>query len=71
MFKKLKKLIKTLLGLKPMKQLELFYIANDKQKIEYKIESSFKVLCRIDTPVEVEYYRHGGILQYVLRQLLD
>ncbi len=35
------------------------------------IESSFKVLCRIDTPVEVEYYRHGGILQYVLRQLLD
>ncbi|HVR43018.1 MAG TPA: aconitate hydratase [Thermoanaerobaculia bacterium] len=26
---------------------------------------------RIDTPVEVEYYRHGGILQYVLRQLLS
>jgi len=25
---------------------------------------------RIDTPVEVEYYRHGGILPYVLRQLL-
>ncbi len=25
---------------------------------------------RIDTPVEVEYYRHGGILQYVLRGLL-
>jgi aconitate hydratase len=24
---------------------------------------------RIDTPNEVEYYRHGGILQYVLRQL--
>jgi aconitate hydratase len=30
----------------------------------------FNVLCRIDTPVELEYYRHGGILQYVLRQLL-
>ena len=29
------------------------------------------VLCRIDTPVEVEYYRHGGILPYVLRQLIS
>jgi aconitate hydratase len=27
------------------------------------------VLLRIDTPVEVDYYRHGGILPYVLRQL--
>jgi aconitate hydratase len=26
---------------------------------------------RIDTPIEVDYYRHGGILQYVLRQLLS
>ncbi len=25
--------------------------------------------CRIDTPIEVDYYRHGGILPYVLRQL--
>ena len=25
---------------------------------------------RIDTPIEVEYYRHGGILPFVLRQLL-
>jgi aconitate hydratase len=30
----------------------------------------FQVRVRIDTPMEVEYYRHGGILQYVLRQLL-
>ena len=29
----------------------------------------FSVKCRIDTPVELAYYRHGGILQYVLRQL--
>ncbi|MEQ6292257.1 aconitate hydratase AcnA [Vogesella sp. GCM10023246] len=29
-----------------------------------------QLLLRIDTPVEVEYYRHGGILPYVLRQLL-
>jgi aconitate hydratase len=28
------------------------------------------VTCRIDTPIEVEYYRHGGILPYVLRQLI-
>jgi aconitate hydratase len=25
---------------------------------------------RIDTAVELDYYRHGGILQYVLRQLV-
>ncbi len=30
----------------------------------------FPVVVRIDTPQEVLYYRHGGILQYVLRQLL-
>ena len=29
----------------------------------------FEVLLRVDTPVEAEYYRHGGILPYVLRQL--
>ena len=28
-------------------------------------------LCRIDTPIEVEYYRHGGILPYVLREILS
>jgi aconitate hydratase len=31
---------------------------------------TFEVLARIDTVVELEYYRHGGILQYVLRGLL-
>jgi len=29
------------------------------------------LMCRIDTPVEVDYYRNGGILQTVLRQLLE
>ena len=33
-------------------------------------ETTFTARCRIDTPVEAEYYRHGGILQYVLRGLL-
>ncbi len=28
------------------------------------------VTCRIDTPIEIEYYQHGGILPFVLRQLL-
>ncbi|MBS0611951.1 MAG: aconitate hydratase AcnA [Proteobacteria bacterium] len=31
--------------------------------------TEFEVRLRIDTPKELEYYRHGGILQYVLRQL--
>ncbi len=33
-------------------------------------DKSFQTLCRIDTPRELDYYRHGGILQYVLRELL-
>ena len=31
--------------------------------------TSFKVVVRIDTPQELQYYMHGGILEYVLRQL--
>ncbi len=31
--------------------------------------TEFEVLVRIDTPIEVDYYRHGGILPYVLRQM--
>ena len=30
----------------------------------------FQAEVRIDTPQEVEYYKNGGILQYVLRQIL-
>jgi aconitate hydratase len=40
---------------------ELTVQANDKE---------FKVAVRIDTPKEQRYFRHGGILQYVLRELL-
>jgi aconitate hydratase len=32
-------------------------------------EVSFTAVVRVDTPQEVEYYRNGGILPYVLRQL--
>ena len=31
---------------------------------------TFETLCRIDTPVEVDYYRNGGILHTVLRNFL-
>lgn len=34
-------------------------------------DKSFKVSLRIDTPGEADYYRHGGIMQYVLRSLLS
>lgn len=34
-------------------------------------ETEFVANVRIDTPVEADYYRHGGILPYMLRQLLD
>jgi aconitate hydratase len=33
-------------------------------------EKTFSVIARVDTPEEVVYYHHGGILQYVLRQML-
>ena len=32
--------------------------------------TEFRARVRIDTPKEVEYFRHGGILPYVLRELL-
>ncbi|PYS51942.1 MAG: aconitate hydratase AcnA [Acidobacteria bacterium] len=33
-------------------------------------EKTFEAITRIDTPYEIQYYQHGGILQYVLRQLI-
>ncbi|MDA0366543.1 MAG: aconitate hydratase AcnA [Chloroflexi bacterium] len=51
--------------IKPGDQLPVRALADD------GTETAFVVRCRIDTPVEVDYYRHGGILQYVLRQLLE
>jgi aconitate hydratase A / 2-methylisocitrate dehydratase len=44
-------------------QLTVRATANGKTK-------EFKALVRIDTPQEAQYYANGGILQYVLRQLL-
>jgi len=33
-------------------------------------EKKFTAISRIDTPEELSYYKHGGILPYVLRQLV-
>ena len=32
--------------------------------------NTFRAVVRVDTPVEVDYYRHGGILRYVLREIV-
>jgi aconitate hydratase len=52
--------------LKPRSRLEV--TARNPKSADPK---RFHVVCRIDTPVEVDYYRGGGILPYVLRRLLD
>jgi len=50
---------------KPGQQLTLEIESKDRQK------RSVPVKLRIDTPIEIDYYRHGGILPFVLRQLLS
>ena len=46
----------------------------DKVNVEFKYQSGetkkIKMLCRIDTQNELEYYKNGGILQYVLRNMI-
>lgn len=51
--------------IKPQQNLKLVitYPSGEKKEVA--------VLCRIDTPIEVDYYKNGGILPYVLRQLLS
>ncbi|MBI4051062.1 MAG: aconitate hydratase AcnA [Elusimicrobia bacterium] len=49
--------------LKPKKEVTI-------RATEDGVKKEFKAVLRVDTPIEVEYYRHGGILPYVLRQLL-
>jgi len=50
--------------LRPQQDLKLVVKRADGSRAEVK------VLLRIDTPIEVDYYRHGGILPYVLRELV-
>ena len=50
-------------GLAPHQRLTVRAMAPD------GAATTFRVISRIDTPIEAEYYRHDGILPYVLRQL--
>jgi aconitate hydratase len=50
--------------LKPRQKIKVEAISDDGQKIE------FETLLRIDTPIEIEYLKNGGVLQYLLRQML-
>ena len=47
---------------------------SDKVKVEFKYDSGdskiIDTICRIDTRNELEYYKNGGILQYVLRNMI-
>jgi aconitate hydratase len=56
--------IADLSGLEPGKQLTVKTTSDDGE------EKEFEVKARVDSPVEVEYLRNGGILQTVLRQML-
>jgi aconitate hydratase len=51
-------------GLKPGQHIQVRATAPDGKTQE------FEVVVRIDTPIEVEYYRNGGILHTVLRRML-
>ncbi len=50
---------------KPLQNVTLRVKRSDGGEMETEVQ------LRIDTPIEVEYYRHGGILQYVLRQIIN
>jgi aconitate hydratase len=52
------------MGLKPQQDLSLRVTRKD-GRVEV-----VPVRCRIDTPIEIDYYQHGGILPYVLRQII-
>jgi aconitate hydratase len=51
--------------IKPLKVVEVTALKKDGQS------TVFSAIARLDSKIEIEYYRHGGILQYVLRQFLN
>ncbi|PIE35939.1 aconitate hydratase AcnA [candidate division KSB3 bacterium] len=51
-------------GITPRERLQVKAVKAD------GVEITFEVIARLDTDVDVEYYQHGGILQYVLRKLM-
>ena len=58
-----KRSMRGLAALKPRQKLEVTIAGSD------GTSSAIEVLCRIDTEEELSYYRHGGILPFVLRNL--
>jgi aconitate hydratase len=67
------------LGLTGLETFEIEGLASNfepRKKMKVRVrdasgkEKHFTAIARIDTPFEVAYYQHGGILQYVLRQML-
>ncbi|MFN5919364.1 MAG: hypothetical protein ACK48K_21630, partial [Planctomycetota bacterium] len=52
-------------SLTPRSEIEVIATKSDGSK------KTFKAMVRIDTPVEIDYYRNGGILPTVLRKLAE
>ncbi|HJT62738.1 MAG TPA: aconitate hydratase AcnA [Burkholderiales bacterium] len=52
-------------GIQPQQELKVQITSADGRKVEITVK------CRIDTAIEVDYYRHGGILPFVLRELMS
>ncbi|HEY1848408.1 MAG TPA: aconitate hydratase, partial [Opitutaceae bacterium] len=52
-------------ALKPQQDLKLRITRKGGEALDVPVR------CRIDTPIEIEYYQHGGILPYVLRQIIS
>lgn len=44
---------------------------NDSIEVTTNEGKTFKVKSRLDTDIEIEYFKNGGILQYVIRKLID
>lgn len=51
-------------GLSPLKKLTVEAISNEENS------KTFEVVCRLDSAIEIEYFKNGGILHYVLRDFL-
>ena len=51
-------------GLEPLKIMQVIALKKDGNEIK------FDAIARLDSKIEIEYFRHGGILQYVLRKFL-
>ena len=66
------------LGIKGDEEFDVIGLDNIKPQMDVTLvirrkdgtKQEVKVLARIDTPIEVDYYKHGGILPYVLRELI-